>query len=324
MSDPWKNSGGDRKNAESGAGGLVRPRYTPGLILEESDLTAAVDYTRNLSRLLFRSLFGRGVVCGLEVEVKADRDLQVTVAPGIALNGWGDPVHLASPVTIKVDRSGLAGDREPDSDGVRNFWVVLCGCDKPFAFRELAGDTDDLDTLRQPTRVRTVPEISIAFERPADLYRNEPGLPAAADDDGDADCVLLARVEWSEGKGWLAVQAGERRSLGPGLAQAPLAEPGPRDGGAAGGREAPPPPPPAPPPPAPPPPAPPPPAPPPPPPPRPAPPPPAPPPPSPPPPAPPPVAPPPPAPGGTPDEQARAAADAIAAFARRFKGFSGF
>ena len=53
---------------KEGRGSLVRPRFTPGLLLLDEDLTAEVDYTRELSRLLFRNLSGCGVVCGLTVE----------------------------------------------------------------------------------------------------------------------------------------------------------------------------------------------------------------------------------------------------------------
>jgi len=85
----------EKKISKTSVGVLERPRYSPGLILEDSDLTAAVDYTRALNRLLFRSLFGCGVVCGLTVSIGTDCGLQVTVAPGLALDGCGDPLHLA-------------------------------------------------------------------------------------------------------------------------------------------------------------------------------------------------------------------------------------
>src|SRR3954470_3565801 len=98
---------GDR-HTKTVAGLLERPRYSPGLILQDADLTSAVDYTRELSRLLFRSLFGCGVVCGLRVTVDTDCDLEVTVAPGLALDGCGDPVQLTSPVTTTLgERDGV-------------------------------------------------------------------------------------------------------------------------------------------------------------------------------------------------------------------------
>ena len=46
---------------------LMSPRFSPGLLLRDDDLNQGVDYTRDLSRLLFRTLLGCGVVCGLKV-----------------------------------------------------------------------------------------------------------------------------------------------------------------------------------------------------------------------------------------------------------------
>jgi hypothetical protein len=91
-------------SAEPVMGLLTRPRYVPGLILEDSDLTAAVDYTRELNRLLFKSLFGCGVVCGLEVTVDFDCGLTVLVSPGLALDGCGDPIQLIDAVKISLGR----------------------------------------------------------------------------------------------------------------------------------------------------------------------------------------------------------------------------
>jgi hypothetical protein len=150
-------------------GDLERPRYSPGLILQDSDLTAAVDYTRDLSRLLFRSLFGCGVVCGLTVSVESASELEVTVAPGLALDGCGDPIQLADTVTIGLGRrDGVLPEGGADRTGPahKNLWVVLRGAELLCAPRELVCDADELDDLKQPTRIRASAEVSILFERP--------------------------------------------------------------------------------------------------------------------------------------------------------------
>src|ERR1700754_1738163 len=75
---------------------LVRPRFSPGLLLRDDDLTQGVAYTRDLSRLLFRSLFGCGVICGLKVgqpTVKCGK-LEIAVEAGVALNCCGDPIEV--------------------------------------------------------------------------------------------------------------------------------------------------------------------------------------------------------------------------------------
>jgi hypothetical protein len=156
----------EKKISKTSVGVLERPRYSPGLILEDSDLTAAVDYTRALNRLLFRSLFGCGVVCGLTVSVGTDCGLQVTVAPGLALDGCGDPLHLAGPVTLELGRrEGVLPPQgvEGPPERTREFWVVACAGEKQCAPRTLVCDGDDLDGTRQPTRTRAMTEISISF-----------------------------------------------------------------------------------------------------------------------------------------------------------------
>jgi hypothetical protein len=89
-------------NTVEGRGSLVWPRFTPGLLLLDEDLTAGVDYTRELSRLLFRNLFGCGVICGLTVEgVEVTGNcLTVTVQPGLALDCLGDPIHVRQSQTL--------------------------------------------------------------------------------------------------------------------------------------------------------------------------------------------------------------------------------
>lgn len=89
-----------------GDGSLVRPRYSPGLMLQDDDLTAAVTYTRELNRLLFRSLLGCGVICGLKVtcEDKCGK-LTIAIAAGLAIDCCGDPVALAGTQTFVLDPS---------------------------------------------------------------------------------------------------------------------------------------------------------------------------------------------------------------------------
>lgn len=166
------NHGAGVTRSASAVGLLERPLYAPGLILEDSDLTAGVDYTRSLSRLLFRSLFGCGVICGLTVKVEEDCGLKVEVAPGLALDGCGDPIQLPRPLTIVLDKTHDVIPR-PDATGqrgdpkIRDFWVSLCGGEKRCAPRTLVCDADEVEGATQHTRARALAEASIAFEWPA-------------------------------------------------------------------------------------------------------------------------------------------------------------
>jgi hypothetical protein len=88
---------------------LVRPKYSAGLLLQDDDLTAGVSYTRNLSRLMFRTLFGCGVLCGLRVGIPEDDPcggLRVPVAKGVALSCAGDPIEVPADQTVQVDSCG--------------------------------------------------------------------------------------------------------------------------------------------------------------------------------------------------------------------------
>lgn len=131
----------------TGTSSLVRPRYSPGLLLEDADLTQAVDYTRDLSRLLFRSLFGCGVICGLTVSVDPVKcnKLRVSIAPGVALDSAGDPVQLTSAQTFTIDLSCL---REIP----RSICVVLRHWDRSCLPRS-AACTDDDDANTVATRI---------------------------------------------------------------------------------------------------------------------------------------------------------------------------
>jgi hypothetical protein len=104
-----------------GVSTLERPTYSAGLLLEDSDLTAGVDYTRDLSRLLFRSLFGCGVICGLELTPTLECDgraLHIKVGKGLALDCEGNPIELPKEALVKYDK-----DCEPFKS---HLWVAVC------------------------------------------------------------------------------------------------------------------------------------------------------------------------------------------------------
>lgn len=233
LHDPGKG-----RRSEPVPSDLVRPRYAPGLVLEDRDLTVGVDYARTLARLLFRSLLGCGVVAGLRVTVKTGDELSVTVDPGLALDGCGDPIQLVRPVTVTLSRADdvLAGrGNSRDAPKHPQLWVVLCGDEESYARRELVADADDLEGAAEPTRIRGTAQVAVLFERPKCLCPHVPPpterTPAAAEPALDGGCgagcdcgccVLLARLEWSEGKEWRAIHEGERRFIRPMLVPDPV------------------------------------------------------------------------------------------------------
>lgn len=153
---------GKTKVVESvkGTSQLIRPQYSEGLLLHDDDLTAGVDYTRGLSRLLFRTLFGCGVLCGLTISAKENcGKLCITVLEGIALDCLGDPVQVPSPQSIPVDLT--CG--EPINDSL---WVLLRRIDKHCAPRTTVCSPEDDDQASVCTRVRDGFEIRVVIELP--------------------------------------------------------------------------------------------------------------------------------------------------------------
>lgn len=181
--------------SQSAVGLLERPRYSPGLILEDSDLTAAVDYTRELNRLLFRSLFGCGVVCGLTVKVEAHCGLTATVSPGLALDGCGDPLQLTRPVEIKLSSK----DGDPSNGDCKDYWVIACSGEKSCRPRAIACDSDDLQEHNQATRVISTVEIGVMTKWPeCGCGCRHPDPKQLADLDGYAGDLLKAQASAKE------------------------------------------------------------------------------------------------------------------------------
>lgn len=208
--------------AAKGPSTLARARFGPGMLLQHDDLEQLNAYTRDLSRLMFSSLFGCGVVCGLVVGAKADcGKVTVTVAPGLALDCRGDPIHVPHTQNLVLDE-----DCDPDTP--TPLWVVLCGTEKCCAPRTAMCASDEDETASVCTRERDYFEIRIVRERPhctcacpepdpndrtqallddacrcvnpehacyEDHYAGTCGCDCDDCADCDCDCVLLARLD---------------------------------------------------------------------------------------------------------------------------------
>jgi hypothetical protein len=112
--------------SKCGRGSLVRPRYSPGLLLEDEDLTTAVTYTQSSLRLVLRSLFGCGVVCGLAVEglyTCERRKVQITIHKGVALDCQGNVIDVCRDEVLEYDPGC-----KPVPD---KLWVAVCYAERP-------------------------------------------------------------------------------------------------------------------------------------------------------------------------------------------------
>lgn len=214
---------------------LVRPQYSPGLLLNDDDLTLAVDYTRSLNRLLFRSLLGSGVIAGLVVKHMPDSDklkLFVTVEPGMALDPHGDPLHLIAPATIVVEPT--CGSKLPPQ-----LWVLARRYDRQCLPRGAVCSPENDDAASAYTRLQDGVEIGVYSELPPCVNYCTPLTPKSAPvpapaanqcnkqhydgiynaghaDDGHRDWLVLAQLNKNDDNEWSADHS-VRRFIRPAL-----------------------------------------------------------------------------------------------------------
>lgn len=146
-----------------GASSLTRTKFFPGMMLQHDDLEQLSAYARDLSRLMFRSFFGCGVVCGLRVGSTTDCGTSiVTVDCGLALDCCGDPIYV--PTTQKIPLKPKCGP-EPDK-----LWVLLCKAKKCCSPRpSMCSDEEEATT--QCTRESDWFEIRVVDEEPTCVCR---------------------------------------------------------------------------------------------------------------------------------------------------------
>ncbi|MBN8636219.1 MAG: hypothetical protein J0M07_12905 [Anaerolineae bacterium] len=83
---------------------VERPQFFYGQVLNDQDLTAIVNYTRQ--RLALRRFYeGWGVVSGLRTYIDPEKLLSVVVQPGMAIDCCGEDIVLCAP--LRVDLSCL-------------------------------------------------------------------------------------------------------------------------------------------------------------------------------------------------------------------------
>jgi hypothetical protein len=203
---------------------LVRAVFEPGMLLQHEDLAQLNAYTRDLSRMLFRSFFGCGVVCGLVVEPGQDNcgKWQINVGSGLALDCAGDPIYVPKDQQLPLSK-------ECDDPIAGPLWVVLCGSMKCCGPRTSLCSPDDENPKSVCTRERDCFEVRVVKDPPKcacgwpemginldtqyvqeenDCDCVNPALPCYLDHYGGnckckdkdcqccgCDCILLARLD---------------------------------------------------------------------------------------------------------------------------------
>lgn len=228
------NNNNDIVGSTKGTSTLTRARFGPGMLLQHGDLEQLNNYTRDLSRLLFKSFFGCGVVCGLVVEVTEECGrLKVTIQPGVALTCAGDPVYVPPGVEPFWTRESF----KPES--VKEVWVKLCRKTKCCSPRTTTCSSDDDEATSDCTREKEGFEMHVVRVRPecacscpddppstdlkSEWYRGqgepvEPPYPRCHSahykglcgctcgecSECDCECILLARLYRTQSKPWAA------------------------------------------------------------------------------------------------------------------------
>ena len=153
---------------------IKRNHYFHGKFLTEKDLSDEQHYFREKQRLLNLNIFGWGSVSGLHVSAgKSD----ITVAPGMALDGYGREIVLMKRATIPLPKKRLC------------WWVVVQYAERqtdPVPVRGNGGDTS------QPSRIEEGVEISYASENPCDQKMTKNAGP---------ECIAIAKLTWKH-SGW--------------------------------------------------------------------------------------------------------------------------
>lgn len=243
----------------TGKASLVRPQFSQGLLLQDDDLNQIVDYMRNMSRLLFQTVLGCGVLCGFKVTASIlCGKLQINVAKGVALDCRGDLVELPDIQTIEFDPT-CGTDIPPE------IWVAICRREQPCAPRDAMCSLQDGDVSSAYTRIRDGYEIQILDSQPTGYCGCKPASsdknaetvtePLQRDagnccdfiakpddvcykdhyqgvcecDCGCGDCIVLARVTYNKAKETTPdnpkVDHSVRRFVRPVLMRDPLLEP---------------------------------------------------------------------------------------------------
>ncbi|MDE2448658.1 MAG: hypothetical protein KGO22_06790 [Gammaproteobacteria bacterium] len=144
----------------AGTGTLMLPQFAPGMLLQSDDLAALGAYSRDLSRLMFRTLFGCGVMCGLVVHVKLTCEkIVITIDPGVAIDCCADPIQVTTTQTITIDP-------QCDQEFPKCLCVVLCEKNKCCAPRPAMCASDNGDSAAVCTREKYGFEIRVLADCP--------------------------------------------------------------------------------------------------------------------------------------------------------------
>ncbi|MGW0768977.1 hypothetical protein [Streptomyces sp. NPDC002676] len=183
--------------------GPLRPAFHEGQVLAAADLSATVEYARGMAARHARHLHDWGIAEGLGLVTGGRTDpltnarfAEVSVAPGIAVDGTGREVVLTEPVVLREsDFEEVNGADQPTDEP---YPVFLTAAD-----REPAQAPGPVSCTGSATRTRVEESYQILFGRLGDeRLVDEQRPPATGAPPADPPArwlVLLGYVRWTDG-----------------------------------------------------------------------------------------------------------------------------
>lgn len=183
--------------------GPLRPAFHEGQVLAAADLSATVEYARGRSARYARHLHEWGIAegLGLLTQPRTDpltnaRHVEVSVEPGIALDGAGRDVVITEPVVLREsDFEEVNGADQPTDEP---YPVFLTAAD-----REPAQLPGPVSCSGSATKTRVEESYQILFGRLGDerlvAEQRPPAIGAPPADPPARWLVLLGYVQWTDG-----------------------------------------------------------------------------------------------------------------------------
>ena len=175
------------------------------MLLAEDDLQAISDYMLAKRRLTNRSVFGAGVVCGLEVGCDRCESGSVAVSPGYALDCCGNDIVVDCPEEVDVialvrdlrDRQGVdcgePCEKQPRQEYVLNIVYAEQPTDPvaPYAVDDCAVGECEFSRVREGYRFELSCEASPAEPTIIDVLRDCLDID---DEESKGEAKAMARV----------------------------------------------------------------------------------------------------------------------------------
>jgi hypothetical protein len=175
-----------------GDGTLIRPLFSPGLLLQDSDLTQIVDYQQSKTALLLRSLLGCGVLCGFQVKPETNLSkcgaLNMTIDAGVALDCQGNLLEMPLSLSLVIDPGC-------DKELSLPLWISIAVQGRNCASRDLLCTEEAGVSLQAPTRFKEGFKLIIDNQQPNCACSNQAADNGSCGTGCQCQSVLLAKID---------------------------------------------------------------------------------------------------------------------------------